>query len=956
MREYTQEELIRHLHIAKGTDLVFMLGAGCSIESGCMPANKLVLEFKKRIYCAQHGLKLNDNSLINDEAFVKEVDKELPSNMANPYSYYFEKCFPNSLDRSKFIKENFQNISPSYGYYCFANYLIKNSIKIVLTTNFDSLVEKAVKKLDENYDIAFVSDAITPTLNNKLTVFKLHGDYNYDKLRNTEEELSTLSFKINSLASSIQCKEIIVMGYSGMDNSIMQLLDDLSKKGITIIWCILKEYHTKNEKIEALFMQNNDSGYCYISGFDDLFSKEYVYSDCSNKIINEVYKTQENDKLELIVENQPEMMKFNANALINNPICYKYKITIDGNLIKRFNNENSNSFLLEYKGFIYIVGDISNIKTLLQIAPEQLKSISICGEDIPFNYKCILIKELVKIYSKINGFSVFGDNIYNNKQTEVIKEGLKIAIDLIDNKICLLTSVNYFVLCDEVSEKIKHQINAKKSNLYAASNYNKREQLLNMLFGNKLEFKIFNTLVKFDDTPINNLNNSQFNIYNCAQEPKMSVDNNYSTNQIKLVNDYGPRTTFYSTDNIKIGVFCASNDMPKLKSYLNLLINGTKSKQNIGSVIPEYKGFSNTFKKAIEIGYDWLPGFNSMNISHKEGMNLKSFADFCLRGIKKLYNEKNVDIVLVYIPNNFDCFKQENNLDLHNLIKLKCTNKYKTQFLEEKTIDSTDDINKKVFNLAMGIFTKTIGMPWYPKQYSKNTLFLGMSFGIDSNGVVVGCSQMFDGAGRGMKLIVSEVSDKHKKNQYLSSDEAYNLGKKIRATYYKTSKIEELKRIVIHRCNSFKKEEIEGFKKAFMGIDNFDLIQISDYTQFNCYCFKYNKCYGYPIKRGTTIKSSKKTAYIWTDGSVNDCDILNGSTYRNNKRGMGKPLKITKFYGTTSLNVIANDLMYLTKMDFNSSDVIYSKYPVTTKYSQIVCDLLKQGSLDDDLISFEYIM
>lgn len=188
MRKYTQEELIRHLNLAKGTDLVFMLGAGCSIESGCMPANKLVLEFKKRIYCAQHGLKLNDNSLINDEAFVKEVDKELPSNMANPYSYYFEKCFPNSLDRSKFIKENFQNISPSYGYYCFANYLIKNSIKIVLTTNFDSLVEKAVKKLDENYDMAFVSDAITPTLNNKLTVFKLHGDYNYDKLRNTEEE------------------------------------------------------------------------------------------------------------------------------------------------------------------------------------------------------------------------------------------------------------------------------------------------------------------------------------------------------------------------------------------------------------------------------------------------------------------------------------------------------------------------------------------------------------------------------------------------------------------------------------------------------------------------------------------------------------------------------------------------------------------------------------------------
>lgn len=43
-------------------------------------------------------------------------------------------------------------------------------------------------------------------------------------------------------------------------------------------------------------------------------------------------------------------------------------------------------------------------------------------------------------------------------------------------------------------------------------------------------------------------------------------------------------------------------------------------------------------------------------------------------------------------------------------------------------------------------------------------------------------------------------------------------------------------------------------------------------------------------------------------------------------------------------------------MDFNSSDVLYSKLPVTIKYSRVVCNLIKQGNFEEDLISFEYVM
>lgn len=423
---------------------------------------------------------------------------------------------------------------------------------------------------------------------------------------------------------------------------------------------------------------------------------------------------------------------------------------------------------------------------------------------------------------------------------------------------------------------------------------------------------------------------------------------------LKLLTEHGPKLTQFSPDCIRVGIFCAEEDKETLKFYLEKVLNGTDQKGS--DIIPQYKGFYETFNKKIEFLYDVLPHFSATKLTNKAGFDFNKFAEFCLRGIKKMYDEKQIDIALIYIGNNFKKFKNKENLDLHDFIKLQCVNKFKTQFLEEKTLYSSDNINKKILNLAIGIFTKTIGMPWYPAKYSHDTLFLGISFGVDSKGVIVGCSQMFDGAGRGMQLIISPITDKFKKNQYLSKEEAYELGVKIRQTYYRTSKIDELKRIVIHRGDPFRHDEIEGFKMAFEGIDDFDLIQIIDKTSFNAYKFVNDKCFGYPVKRGTTIKASKDVAYIWTDGCIQDVDVLQGKNYRNSKRGMGSPIKIKKFYGKITIDEVVDDLMYLTKMDFNSSDVIYSKLPVTIKYARMVCHLLKQGNLNDDLISFEYVM
>ena len=944
MKQLTEESLLNSLNITKGEDITFLLGAGCSIISGCMASSKLIYEFKKRIYCAKKGIRLESSSLIDEVKLKENIENEFEDNhITNPYSYYFEKCFPNVYDRNQFIKDNFQSKKPSFGYLCFADYLISKGVKNVLTTNFDLLIERAIRKLDENYDLVNISDNESPLLTGTLNIIKLHGDYNYDRIRNTESELRTISHDLTNRLLNLELKKIVILGYSGQDNSVMNFLEEYINKfpNTSIYWCGLDE-KCSNEKILELLSTGN-SYYVTIKGFDSLFEKYYQISGSNNENLNELYKKNREDTFfEFSTNNQPESFKLNAFPLIGNATVYKTQDEIDENSLKTL------YFYMKYRENNYI---IANKNLIDKIPNATIKICSLIDENISINSKCKLIKELVKWHAENRGIFIYRDNLYKDNNNQ-IKEGLKVNIDLFNGDICLILNPNYFIISDEITEIQKFNINKKKSNLYTKNNWEFLNNQIDLLFDNNFNFGDENINASFSNFNIGNQNIS--GIYDCCKEPIMLGESMQSVNQIKILDTVGPKKTIFSVDEIKIGVFCCEEDKNVLRSFLSEVKNGTNSYGT--DLIPTYRGFFNIFKKNIVFDFTVLPPFKISQLQHKmKNENIQGIVNSYLNGLNIMYN-KQVDLALIYIGNKLSWIRNNQIVDFHNIIKLRAANKFKTQFLEEKTINSQDNRSKILYNFAIGIYTKTIGMPWYPLNYSKETLFLGLSFGRDSNGICVGCSQMFDAAGRGMQLIISQITDKNRKNQYLNENEAFELGRKIRLTYYKSSKIEDLKRIVIHRNDPFKNEEIEGFKKAFEGIEDFVLLQIVEDTALNVYPFNKYGCAGFPAKRGTILKTSKDVAYIWTDGSVVEGDINNGKTYRNSKRGMGRPLKVKKFYGNISINQVANDLMYLTKMDFNSSDVLYSKLPVTLKYSRTVCDLIKEGNFDDELINFEYIM
>lgn len=327
----SNETVLNSLNIANGEDTVFLLGAGCSINSGCMAASKLVFEFKKRIYCINHGIQLDRDVLIDETRLGEVLEKEFPiGDGTNQYSYFFERCFSNAYDRNQFIKNEFHDKKPSFGYLCFANYLISKKVRYVLTTNFDLLIERAVRKIEEEYDLVNVSENETPYLPGVLNIVKLHGDYNYDKLKNTENELRSISDSLLNMLLNVKAKRIFVLGYSGQDLSVMSFFESyLTKNTDTqLIWCGLEDT-CQNEKINNLLSLNESSNYICISGFDSLFEEYYHIFGPANKQLDALYIEKRNTHFDLLCTNQPEQFKYNAFPLIGNAKIYKSQTIID---------------------------------------------------------------------------------------------------------------------------------------------------------------------------------------------------------------------------------------------------------------------------------------------------------------------------------------------------------------------------------------------------------------------------------------------------------------------------------------------------------------------------------------------------------------------------------------------------------------------------------------------------
>lgn len=229
----------------RAQQLAWLLGAGASASAGVPTAADMIANFKARLFCAQMNIPLNEVD-ISDPLWRQRITSHFddaqgfpPAGDPGEYSIAFEATYPLAPDRRSYIENAVKKGAPSFGHRVLASFISEGLIRCMFTTNFDGLIERAT---------AVTDNLLPPDRQAHLTVssldsvergercirenawpllVKFHGDYQSEHLRNTVQELQTQDDRLRRiLISGLVRFGLVVVGYSGRDDSIMDVLDE----------------------------------------------------------------------------------------------------------------------------------------------------------------------------------------------------------------------------------------------------------------------------------------------------------------------------------------------------------------------------------------------------------------------------------------------------------------------------------------------------------------------------------------------------------------------------------------------------------------------------------------------------------------------------------------------------------------------------------------------------------
>ena len=220
----------------QGGMYAFFLGAGCSVTSGIPTAAPLVKDDwlpKLRELDAEAHRETRTPSNGDFAAWVKQAFPTYdPADPAGIFGEVIDRLFPSNPERQREIERLCDGKFPGFGYAVLAT-LSSSSLtcfNVILTTNFDDLMADAFYLFTETRPIVIpdeaLADFIRPTETRPLIV-KLHGD-NHLAPKVSRNDTTTLPVELRGRVQRlIQDRGLILVGYGGRDQSILEMLGDL---------------------------------------------------------------------------------------------------------------------------------------------------------------------------------------------------------------------------------------------------------------------------------------------------------------------------------------------------------------------------------------------------------------------------------------------------------------------------------------------------------------------------------------------------------------------------------------------------------------------------------------------------------------------------------------------------------------------------------------------------------
>ena len=298
----------------------FILGAGASVESGIPSGQTLSYQWMEKLMKNQRRTERAAKNLKNSGKMTHEIDEivkhwkeqRAAGKTTLGSKYYFdifamiEEVYEGG-NGQVLIRDMVKNKFPSYGYVTLAKLLAHESgNNLVITTNFDDLMEQALSLYTDATPIVANHEALADFVNNpncKIPLIaKIHHGVLYNPLNNPKDT-NQLNEKWGKMLDNIfGVYTPVVIGYGGGDHSLMDYLKTHNLKN-KILWCAYKKAPDETDIQKAV--RKSDGSFVVHDGFNDLMYKvgwkvfggkikpENVRKDAENRLEKRREKIQE---------------------------------------------------------------------------------------------------------------------------------------------------------------------------------------------------------------------------------------------------------------------------------------------------------------------------------------------------------------------------------------------------------------------------------------------------------------------------------------------------------------------------------------------------------------------------------------------------------------------------------------------------------------------------------------
>jgi hypothetical protein len=228
------------VHSNKGV-FALLLGSGVSTAAGIPTGWQIILDMIAKIAAQTKACFEPD-----PERWYRDTFGVDPN-----YSDLVGCIAKTATERNQFLKQYIEPTGddarenrkiPSDAHRAIAELVSKGYIKVIITTNFDRLLEISLQDLGISPTVIDTPDAIKgalPLTFAKCTIVKVHGDYLDTRIKNTPDELKDYSPDLNGLLDRIFDEfGLIICGWSAeWDFALRDALKRCSSRRFSTYWC-----------------------------------------------------------------------------------------------------------------------------------------------------------------------------------------------------------------------------------------------------------------------------------------------------------------------------------------------------------------------------------------------------------------------------------------------------------------------------------------------------------------------------------------------------------------------------------------------------------------------------------------------------------------------------------------------------------------------------------------------